>query len=504
MEASEYCELRSGCEVTGRRELDEGIIIIYVDAEGKETEIQCDWLVGADGKRGIVRKHFLESTAGIKQVDGLYPYEGTWVASNLHMTLPTPETHPDFPLWKLGFTPQRVYDLFWPKGWHFCTPPGKATACGRFGPHEDRSWRHEFAEPLWDSSMNAEKRFWEHILPMITRSTDELGNRFHEVGKVAYPRDCIHILRCRPFTFTHKVVNQWFHNRTMLIGDAAHVYPPFGGQGIASGIRDAEALSWRLAILVKKQSVSRKVSDRMLSAWAKERRQGVDDSMALTRFSGNICNGTEGWTSFVLRQLMAVYTVIPLLRFIPPPPIQKEIRGYQTVPDGFFLPQYGGGGKFAQIYALIRPASGEASRPREVILSDTVLRRVPTVLTLLSLNDVGNTTSAEISSILERAKIHPAILSQESIVLVGSSGSTLDADRKPGLSYPLTWSPAPLNILMGMTVSLGYNPDAFISRLGGSSARYAIVRPDSIIFAVAGGTRELEECVMALADVFRD
>lgn len=45
--------------------------------------------------------------------------------------LPFPESHPTFPLWDLGYTPDEVYDLYWPRGFHFCAPPGKPTARGR-------------------------------------------------------------------------------------------------------------------------------------------------------------------------------------------------------------------------------------------------------------------------------------------------------------------------------------------------------------------------------------
>lgn len=177
-------------------------------------------------QKGVVRKHFLEPTAGIKQEESdYYRYEGTWVAANLRITLPTPKSHPQLPLWGMGMSPEDVYDLYWPKDWHFCTPPGKPTACGRFGPHEDRLWRHEFAEHGWSETLDAEALLWEHISPMITHDADRRGEKFSG-GAAMFPRDCIQILRCRPFTFTHKIVNQWFDGRTVLIGDAAHVFPP--------------------------------------------------------------------------------------------------------------------------------------------------------------------------------------------------------------------------------------------------------------------------------------
>lgn len=110
------CDLRTGCEVITRREEDDHTIIEYKSQTGEVHTIRTSWLVGADGKRGVVRKKFLEPE-GIRQEPGLYHYKGTWVAANLHITKPTPESHPDFPLWNLGYTPREVKEIFWPR--HF-------------------------------------------------------------------------------------------------------------------------------------------------------------------------------------------------------------------------------------------------------------------------------------------------------------------------------------------------------------------------------------------------
>lgn len=201
IEQSSYCTLRTASEVINRVEEDPPTIT-YRTSDGFHKQIRAQWLVGADGKVGVVRKHFLEKSAGVEQVEGVYRYTGTWVAANLKLQPPTPKNHPTFPLWKLGYTPEQVYDLFWPKGWHFCSPPGKATASGRFGPYEERFWRHEFRQEDWNESMDAVELLWDHLTPMITRDKDENGRPFHQ--RVQFPRDCIEIVRCRPFQFVHK------------------------------------------------------------------------------------------------------------------------------------------------------------------------------------------------------------------------------------------------------------------------------------------------------------
>lgn len=489
VEAESLCELRQSCTVVAIEDQKDSMLIRYVDPEDSKQTIRCSYLVGADGKKGIVRKHFLEPKAGIVQKPGVFPYEGTWIAANFKITPPTPETHPDFLLWEYGYSPEEVYDLFWPKGWHFCSPPGVPVACGRFGPMEDRFWRHEISVPDWEDSMDCDDMLMTHVMEQMTRSSD--SSRHFEYD-VQFPRDCIEVLRCRPFRFAHKVVNKWYDDRVILIGDAAHVFPPFGGQGIACGVKDSFSLAWRLAMLLRMQNPTSHLREDLLSRWSQERNQSVYDSGKLTTMSGALCNEEDEGYFWGFRQLVSFISKMPLLEnIITFDSIQTYRAGYRPMQTGFFLHGLNGGRRLPQVYVQT------ASRPP--FLSDQLLQRPDVVLTLFIIDEYPRDHLDKVRQLIQAANLDPAFISEKSItMLTPNQGSELSFDTTVPKNEEVVGI-APKSSLGDKELLKFYDGAALINQLG-TSTKFVIIRPDFIIFAAVKSYDELKEALHGLGN----
>ncbi|WP_306359839.1 bifunctional 3-(3-hydroxy-phenyl)propionate/3-hydroxycinnamic acid hydroxylase [Nocardia sp. CC227C] len=63
--------------------------------------------------------------------------------------------------------------------------------------------------------------------------------------------DELDVVRLATYTFQARVAERWRERRVFLLGDAAHQTPPFIGQGLGSGLRDAHNLAWKLVHVLR-------------------------------------------------------------------------------------------------------------------------------------------------------------------------------------------------------------------------------------------------------------
>ena len=96
------------------------------------------------------------------------------------------------------------------------------------------------------------------------------------------------IERRKVYTFHARVADRWREGRVLLAGDAAHLMPPFAGQGMNGGLKDAVNLAWKLAAVLEGQA-----DDSILDTYATERARVVKGMVDVSRRLGAVIMPTS-------------------------------------------------------------------------------------------------------------------------------------------------------------------------------------------------------------------
>ncbi len=137
----------------------------------------------------------------------------------------------------------------------------------------------------------------------------------------------VSIVRKTVYTFHARIAERWQVGRVFLAGDAAHLTPPYAGQGMNSGVRDAHNLGWKLVAVLKGQMAAN-----ALLSYESERR---DHAWALIKLALNLGVVMAPATVLRARLISAAFAVIGLvpplrdyflqMRFKPKPRFTKGL-----------------------------------------------------------------------------------------------------------------------------------------------------------------------------------
>ncbi|MCB5907376.1 bifunctional 3-(3-hydroxy-phenyl)propionate/3-hydroxycinnamic acid hydroxylase MhpA [Streptomyces pinistramenti] len=144
------------------------------------------------------------------------------------------------------------------------------------------------------------------------------------------------------YTFQARWADVWREGRLLLAGDAAHQMPPFAGQGMCSGLRDAINLAWKLDLVLTGTS-----APALLDTYTTERRGHVQHAIGMSMALGRIiCVPDEA--AAAERDARMIATGADPARALPPTPppvlgdgvLQQAPNGAPRPDVGRLTPQY--------------------------------------------------------------------------------------------------------------------------------------------------------------------